>query len=669
MKSRQRSFNGTAFKKDIIRFSPFWALYLIGGLMVAMGIMGNRSPYSSLANVVAQLNELTGTLAVLNFAYAALIAQLLYGDIFNSKLCNALHAFPLRRESWFGVHSAAGLLFSLVPNLVMACAIMPFLEAYWYVALLWLLGMELHYLFFFGLAAFSIQCTGNRFASILVYLILNFFSLLIAWFLYTMYLPTLYGIVLSEEWFIPYAPVIQLCADPDYFQVLHLESCPCNSGYKLEFAENFVHHTAWGGLGADWGYLGILAVLGVVFLLLALLLYRARNLESAGDFVAFKPLRPVFWVLFSLCAGGAIQFFGVNILGLSEDMSTLFLCLGLICGYFVAQMLLARTIKVFKKKNFVLLLVLLLAVFASMALTKMDPLGLTRYVPDTEDVEKVYFSGSHLLDDWLLQELEQTGDYDGVVLAEDPEGIDSVRAVHTLLWQAGGSETHSEDFYLVYKLKNGRTVRRSYCPHYESQAAAAAWELLALPKTMFGVSTPEALQQQLQELKINGMQVTITASLLDAIWADAQAGNLYDSYRYHQLCGEDCFATDHITLRMQGGSYIYLDIFRCCENLQAWLEEYREEKGIFAQSLETQYKQVINLQLGKLVITEPDAILNVLQMLQYDLTAGYAVAEDLSSYGYMELRAVTLSGGKDLLWLQPDASQAYALFMKLADSE
>ena len=49
-----------------------------------------------------------------------LTAQLLFGDLYHSRLCNALHAMPVTREGWFLTHSAAGLAFYayIVPFLI-----------------------------------------------------------------------------------------------------------------------------------------------------------------------------------------------------------------------------------------------------------------------------------------------------------------------------------------------------------------------------------------------------------------------------------------------------------------------------------------------------------------------------------------------------------------------
>ena len=157
MKLKTSFFDQTVFRKDLLRFAPLWGIYFIGGMMVMLTISDSHSPQYA-ANYVGQT---LGLLSIVNLIYAGLAAQLLFGDLFNSRLCNALHAMPLRREGWFFTHVAAGLCFSLIPNALGIFFVMFRLGAYWYVALYWLLAMTMQYLFFFGLAVFSVFCVGS----------------------------------------------------------------------------------------------------------------------------------------------------------------------------------------------------------------------------------------------------------------------------------------------------------------------------------------------------------------------------------------------------------------------------------------------------------------------------------------------------------------------------
>ena len=139
MKSKTSYFNVTAFKKDVTRFAPVWGIYLIGMLLILHGILNDEQPQF----VFEMMGDNLSVMACANLAYALLTAQVLFGDLFSTRLCNALHAMPVRREGWFLTHLAAGLCFSLVPNLVIAVSFIPALDYYWSSTFFWLLGVQL----------------------------------------------------------------------------------------------------------------------------------------------------------------------------------------------------------------------------------------------------------------------------------------------------------------------------------------------------------------------------------------------------------------------------------------------------------------------------------------------------------------------------------------------
>ena len=114
MKSRTSLFNATVLKKDITRFCPLWIIFSVMQVMTALGSIGADLFIGN--NFIAyNLAISTGTMAIQALFYALVCALLLFGDLFKGRLCNALHALPVRRESWFATHALAGLLFFLVP--------------------------------------------------------------------------------------------------------------------------------------------------------------------------------------------------------------------------------------------------------------------------------------------------------------------------------------------------------------------------------------------------------------------------------------------------------------------------------------------------------------------------------------------------------------------------
>ena len=114
MKSRTSSFNLTVFKKDLTRFAPAWAVYLIVLMLTLILVTDAGDTYYRVRN----MRDFIIVMGWFNLFYAPVVAQLFFGDLYNPRLCNALHAMPITREGWFATHSAAAFCFSLIPNLI-----------------------------------------------------------------------------------------------------------------------------------------------------------------------------------------------------------------------------------------------------------------------------------------------------------------------------------------------------------------------------------------------------------------------------------------------------------------------------------------------------------------------------------------------------------------------
>ncbi len=670
MKLKPRFFDGTAFKKDLTRFAPLWALYLIGGLMVAQSVMNQYyrdADYAFYYNA-RQLSGFIGYFGAINLVYAMLCAQLLQGDLFNSKLCNALHAMPLRRENWFVTHTVSGLLFSLVPNLVMALSILPYLEGLWFTAFLWLLGMELHFLFFFGLATFTVHCTGNRFASVVVYIILNFLSVLALWFVDTIYGPLLYGVELNLDTFLMLCPVVWLFNEPDYFQVTVADAPPGDTINLPQVGPS----TYWEGLGDSWSYLTVLAVVGLVLLVLALVLYRKRNLESAGDFVAFKPMKPIFWVVFTLGAGGAMQFIGENMLDVGESGSYVFLALGLVCGYFVARMLIARTVKVFGGRNWLQLAVFLGVFLLSIGLTLLDPLGVTRYMPDENRVEAVYVGNSNTR---YITDRDRLTAY-GNFYSEDPADVAAVQQVHQLLIDEGKvSENVSRDrVYVVYFLKNGGKVVRFYRPSYTGKANRAVWELQGKYDQIIPYDSFEEFKADIGGAAMGGELITypVLDGLLQALWADAQEGNLLQDDAYHRYAHTN--GNNHESVKTVVTLYwkksitnkrnLQFEIYACCKNTTQWLADYEPGKEFLNGDVEELARHTKTILFRDRVFESDFEKQEILSCLQQDLSYGcaYRVLQDMDADFVVQ---VDLDGQVYAFCLDSEKSITYAFLKKL----
>ena len=584
MKSRTSSFNLTVFRKDLTRFAPAWAVYIIALLLVLTAAVSDGEVYYRINN----MEGFVIVMAWINLFYAPLVAQLVFGDLYNSRLCNALHAMPVTRQNWFVTHSAAGLAFSVVPNLVVSLLAIPALNlgAGWTAIPLWLLASCLQYLFFFGAAVLCVMLSGNRLGQIALYGILQFAGLIVYWLASRIYEPLLYGIQINGERFYPLSPAAEISQLDEVF-AMDYERILNDMG-------EFSHYEVYSVTAGDgWGYMAICAAVGVLALAGALVLYRRRKLECAGDFVAFKAMEPVVLMLVTVCVAGLFHLFG-DIFGLG--IQYVLLGAGMIVGFFGCKMLLERTTRVFQKKTFLACGALLVVFAASLGLTWLDPLGLTRYQPDVEDVESVTVSDSYSI---LLHD-------DNQVTVTEQADIETMLAVHAACIDRSATNEewrHADaaevSIHLEYKLKNGKSVHRVYYVMPDSEAGQALKPYFSTPECVLGYAEAElsGMAQHILSLYSDGKESNIydlegldMQGLLDAIAADCKAGNMAQINAFHgySIFDEDFdpyISSVEIGWDREGMGepvgtntygavrYTYVRVYRSCVNTLLWLEE------------------------------------------------------------------------------------------------
>lgn len=545
MKLKTSYFNPTVLRKDITRFAPVWGLYTLFMLMTVFLLWDTQSTAARFANNAV---ELLMPMGIVNFAYAGLCGLLLFGDLFTPRMCNMLHAMPMRREGWFLTHCASGLLFCLIPNAVGAVIAALLLQEYYYMALIWLGLMLLQYLFFFGAAVFAAMCAGNRLGAAAVYGIFNFLSVLVAWLAKRFYEPLLFGIETDFSRYAYYSPVV---AFSQFNYVI--------TGYGKPMGFWFD-----GFLGEQWRYLFISAGVGIVLLTLAMAIYRSRKLESAGDFIAFRWVSPVFLCLYTLCAGALLY----EVAGLfGESAQYVFLVLGFAIGFFTGRMLLDRTVKVFRPKVLLAFAVLVIAFFGSLLVTRLDPLGITYAVPAPEKVDSVTIAGTPYYH----------YNYDGFVL-EDEEDIRAIREMHEKL--AGERVSQPKEpyihLYLEYTLKSGETLRRCYPVAVNSEEGKTLDRYFSSWQCVFQTEDWEAFKKSVGKIYSEDLlPKEAHEELLEALYRDCAAGNMSQAWAFHQK--EDAKYWVEISTYSEDKTqtdYLSLQIYDSCTNTIAVLNKY-----------------------------------------------------------------------------------------------
>lgn len=385
----------------------------------------------------ARVGKIMSFMGIVNFIYAGICAIVLFGDLFKTKSCYALHSMPLRREEWFLTHCISGFLFCLIPNLLGALITYLLIPTYWDLVVIWLGLMLLQFLFFFGVGAFSVMCTGNRLGAVTIYVTFNYLGEILQWFYSEFYRPHLSG-------FLDYNPALQ---SPVCYMT---NSRPFSPRYLDMGLGSFTFN---GLMPENWRYLLIIAAVGLILLVSAALLYRRRKLEHAGNFIVLRPVRFLFVIIGTLFIGTVIRDIAKSV---SYKLLEIFLVLGITIGFFTIRMLIERKVNVFGKKNLLAFGALLAAFIASVGLTVWDPLDLTGYVPNPDHVSSVEFSFGF-------------GNGNPITLS-NPDDIAVVTDAHESLIKHPSSSKNT-DIYLTYKLRGGIIVRRHYQTSHISNAA------------------------------------------------------------------------------------------------------------------------------------------------------------------------------------------------------
>ena len=543
MKLRTSFFNAAALRKNLARFAPAWGIY--GLLMLLVVINGSDLTEKAFAS---DMGNTVPFMAILNFFYALLCAQLLFGDLYNSRMCNALHAMPMRREGWFLTNAASGLLFALIPYGAVAVVAEMLCGEFWMFPLLWLCAMTMQFLFFFGVAVLSGYLVGHRFAMGLVYIILNGFSIIAYWLVYSIFEPMLYGVTIRQELFLDFCPVVKLCT----FSYMEIYTQGIHSYWKIV---------------DGWGYLGICAGVGIVAMAVGLLLYRKRNLETAGDFAAVKFVGPVFLVLYTICGGACCHGFFSLFLG---DENEIFLFLGLAIGYFTGSMLLQRTVRVFKPKAFLGLGAVALAMILSVIVVRTDLLGIVRWMPQAEQIKSVGITTGGTTD-YRNRQLT-------LMEAEDLEKILQIHQYGLENRNASNNNVRDVRVMLSYTLKSGIVKEREYSVDVTDPCGKIIREYMSRPEIVLGNVYTNRDSYALVRAEIYDANVLITdqemlQQLMDAILADCEESTLPQDWGLTGNYGEHYWLS--LEFYSKDGLHYYTEIRFTSESkhLTAWMKE------------------------------------------------------------------------------------------------
>jgi ABC-2 type transport system permease protein len=467
MKSKTSFFNKTLFLNLLRRFWPIFAVYLAVWIIIEPVALGNMLQYAQYsrgytADPLAQTMGFANTVlsmglyggVIMSGIFAGLVAMAAFSYLYSSRSVSMICALPIKREGVFLSVFVSGLSTLLMANLVILLITLAVTAAYGMLAavggyVLQCFAMVcLSNIFFFGFASLCASLTGSILVLPLVYAVLNFTAVVVESLVKTVMGMFIYGIRPgSPETFLWLSPPVRL------FTTDTVKTVSAQTAQGIYYTSDVYY--------SGWLTLGLYAVAGLAFAVLAMLLIKRRRMESAGDVVAIRPLKPVFKYCLSV---GCALVLGLLIYSIVFSYSEfhgvkamfymlLFMLVGAFVGYFAAEMLLQKTFRVFKRATWLRFGVTGLVIAALMLCGEFDLYGIEKKLPAADQVQGVSVN------------------VDGEnVLLETPENIAAVIAAHGDIithklineaWEPDG--IHSTSYVgLVYTYHNGKTLERSY---------------------------------------------------------------------------------------------------------------------------------------------------------------------------------------------------------------
>lgn len=459
-------WNSTLYRKNLKRFWPIWASYGVILLLVPLTFLLTWLDRNEILDINIVAMDLLGFVSpmglILSAVWSIVSAMAVFSYLYNSRSVQLYHALPIRREGLYLTNYLSGLSFLVLPLGVVFLFTLA-VEAVSGTLMLWpllqwLIAQVCFALFFYSFAAFCALFVGHIVALPVFYGILNFLAFGMSQLLSELFRQFVYG---YHSW----PAMSQLAQWLSPFIVLYREG-------GVRVADNGGYF--YTGLAAALAY----ALAGLVLAAVGLVVYRTRPLETAGDVVAVKWVRPVFKYGVAFCAAVTIGIF------LRELFRTLLpggmwpmlglMVLGGLIGYFAAEMLLRKTFRVLRR-SWKGALALCLVLTAAALTMNYDLIGFNRapsrynvvsvylwgpytypsdsashfdiYCTDSEDIEAVLALHQAIARD--QQELQDRLEHDRYSTGYDPENPDQPLV-------------QSQNVYFSYNLADGSQLTREY---------------------------------------------------------------------------------------------------------------------------------------------------------------------------------------------------------------
>jgi len=387
----------TAFAENLRRF---WPVALASALLLFFG-----GPYIAIADRYSSDYEWTHMLANENVMFMLVhmfipiaTAVSLFKYLHTPGSVAVMNALPLSRARLFRVNFFSGVLLWFAPLLVNALIMMVIEPVVARSVLGWLLTSFVIEAAVYALSVFSCCVTGTVIHSFLGSFLFNGLVSVLLLILYAYEQQFIWGLMNTNTTLY-------------HIAMIHPYSAVVADAFIGEGANPY--YLAW--------YFALIAIVSTV----SFFLYKSRKMERAGDALAFRGFEPVLSVLIAFIGMSGIAFLFL----LRNDTKSDFIVgcvIGLPIAWIVGRMLVMKTIRIFRKKDFLNLAVA--AVCSALVVWGFmgDFFGIENYVPKDASVNSVkidYYTANGALYDYSLVSSDMPS-------FSDPENIKNVTGLH-----------------------------------------------------------------------------------------------------------------------------------------------------------------------------------------------------------------------------------------------
>lgn len=571
MKSKTSFFNKTIFLKNTSLYWPLWGLYTLILLFVqplliwvefytSMHYYGTDAISARLSDVISILSPVP--MIIIVAIAAVLIGMALFSYMYNAKSANMIHALPVNKTELFGTNVISGLAFLMVPQILAFMVSVFVCLAYGmtrveYLAMYLLVELAVAFIAF----SFVVVCamfTGQLFALPVYVLVVNFFSYIVYFLI--MSVVSVFGVGVS-----------QLSSNAEDIAEL---CCPLICfGNNIRTEHIYENELCVGMSISGISYILIYFVVALVLYAVAYITYQKRHIETAGELISVKWLKPVFRWGVGICGGifgSLLVCMFIRELGIPYTLPV-FILVMLFLGavaYFGADMFVRKSFHVFKKQNWkncgIFSVALLMTFFVLYGVAD----AYEKYIPKQEELAYATIDMGY-----QVSLYEDTAD----ILALH-EAILSEKE-HWKRYEEEGYywDGSYEYIQITYYFKNGDYILREYPLAYGLESIntiiAKIEELERDPEnylkhelsskydkvTEFGTGWLEArfknkiTEEDMEYTDINYESIALTPDMVEKLWAaviaDAKAGTLLKYNIYSDWAQEE---RQYIELEVNG---------------------------------------------------------------------------------------------------------------------